>query len=177
MQRVHLAALLLCAWAAVAGCTPALEWREIRPSAAGLRASFPCRPSKQVRQVPLAGPPVALTLYVCKADAVTFALSHADVDDPSRVAGALQAMRASAEANLGAAALAAGQAAWQVPGMTPQPASGRWSLQGRLPDGKPVRAELAVFSRGTHVVQATLLGASGGDAVAQPFFEGLQFAD
>lgn len=170
----------------LSSCSPELDWRETRIGAAGLRASFPCRPGKQVRSLPLAGAPVTLTLLACRAAGVTFAISHADVGDPARVGPALLALRASVEANVAASSAAAlGATPWQVPGMTPQPASGRWSLRGRLPDGAALRVETAVFSRGTQVVQATLLGPAedpaGGkaqsDAALQPFFEGLRFAD
>lgn len=162
--------------AGLAACSPSLDWREIRTGAAGLRAVFPCRPQHQTRTVPLAGAPVALTLHVCQHDGVTFAVSHADVGDPAKVGAALGELRAAAQANLGAPAGTAVPDAG-VPGMTPQPAGGHWRLAGRGPDGRPMQADLAVFSRGTQVVQATLLGATLPAGPAQAFFEGLRFAD
>lgn len=168
-------ALLACAVVS-AGCSPRLDWREIRTGAAGLRAVFPCRPQQETRNVPLAGAPVALTLHVCRHEGLTFAVSHADVADPARVGAALSELRAATQANL-QAATSTGVPDQGVPGMTPQPASGHWRLAGRSPDGQPLQAEVAVFSRGTRVAQATLLGRSLSGAPAQAFFEGLRFAD
>lgn len=172
--RMLAAAGLLAA--ALAGCSPSLDWREIRTGAAGLRAVFPCRPQQETRHVPLAGSPVALTLHVCQHEELTFAVSHADVVDPARVGAALAALRAAAQANLNAPA-GTPVADRGVPGMTPQPASGHWRLAGSGPGGQALQAEVAVFSRGTQVVQATLLGRSLTAAPAQAFFEGLRFAD
>lgn len=180
--RHALGLLALCTmWA----CSPELDWREARTEAAGLRASFPCRPDKQVRLMPLAGAPVQLALQVCKAAGWTFAVSHTDVTNPARVGPALIALREALRANVAASTLGTASASWQVPGMTPQPAGGRWSFEGRLPDGAKLQVETAVFSRGTHVVQATLLGPVADEAgakrfsegAAQPFFDGLRFLD
>jgi hypothetical protein len=49
-------------------------------------------------------------------------------------------------------------------------------MAGRLPDGKAVEEQVAVFSRGTRVFQATLVGPSLPPEVAETFFGGLRLA-
>lgn len=140
----------------VAACSPALDWRDVRADPAGLQVQFPCKPAQQQRTVPLAGAPVALTLLVCSADGQTFGLAHADVADPARVQRALQELASAARRNI------AGKPVRSVPflpgGATPNEASLRERLSGRLPEGKPAQMELAVFAIGTRVFQASVLG-------------------
>lgn len=159
--------------AALAACSPALDWREVRPEGSGLQLLMPCRPDRHERSVPLAGQPVRLALAVCSAGDQTFAIGHADVADPARVGAALDALREAAAANVGAAQGTA--APYVVPGATPHPRSQRVLLQGRRPDGQPVQMQVAVFTRGTRVFQATLLGTRVTPEAAQSFFESPRF--
>lgn len=142
--------------AALTGCSPALDWRDVRVDSAGLQLQFPCKPARQQRTLPLAGSPVVLTLLVCSADGQTFGLAHADVADPARVETALRELGAAAARNIG------GTASRRVPfvlsGTTPNPASQRVRLAGRLPEGQAAQMELALFAIGTQVFQASALG-------------------
>jgi len=79
----------------------------------------------------------------------------------------------SAAANI--ASLAAEVLPLQVPGATPQAASERVRLEGRLPDGRPVQMQLAVFAQGTRVFQATALGEQLPVEAAQTFFGSIRF--
>jgi hypothetical protein len=159
-------ALVLCA------CAPALDWRDVRPADSGLSLQFPCRPTAQQRRVALAGVPVRLALHACSVGGQTWGLGWADVADPAQVAPALQALRASAAANIGARD---GQVLpLRVPGATPSDAAARLRLAGRLPDGAAVQMELAVFAIGTHVFQASVVGTALGDEAAENFFASLR---
>lgn len=158
----------------LAACSPALDWREVRPAGSGLVGLLPCRPSVYERNVRLAGPPVPLSLNACSADGLTFALAFADVGDPSRVSAALAELQAAAQANVGAATRES--LALAVPGATPNPASTRMRLIGLLPDGKAVEEQVAVFSQGTRVFQATVIGPQLPAEVADTFFDGLRLA-
>jgi hypothetical protein len=170
---VRLAGLTAAA-AGLLACAPALDWRGTRPEGSALQLQFPCRPNTQRRDVPLAGVRVNLALHACAAGGQTWGLAVADVVEPARVGPALAELAASAAANLGAAP---GQPlALAVPGATPNDASLRLRLQGRLPDGRVVQMHLAVFARGTQVFQATVLGESLPDAVVEPFFTSLRLA-
>jgi hypothetical protein len=157
----------------LAGCSPALDWREVRVGAAQSVALFPCKPSAHARELTLAAQRVKLTLHACKAGEATWGLAWADVGEPARVEAALQALQEGARANLGDAKAQARPLG--VKGQTPHPGSGRWSLEGRYPDGKPVLGQVAVFSRGTVVFQATALGVTPSSEAADTYFSGLRF--
>lgn len=165
-------------WAAVAGllasCTPALDWREVRPAGSGVVALFPCKPQQQTRQVRLGAQAVALTLHACKAGASTWALAIADLGDPALVAPALDELRAAAAQNL--AAQQTRVLSLKVAGATPNPSSRRVELTGRMPDGRVAHEQLAVFTRGTFVFQATALGEALDAQATDTFFDNLRFA-
>jgi hypothetical protein len=160
--------------AALAACAPALNWREVRPEGSGAQLLFPCKPELQERRVALAGPPVRLSLHVCDAADLTWALAHADVADPGRVAPALAALQAGAAANLGAAA--SSSTAQAVPGATPQAASGRSRLSGKLPDGRPVQMQVLVFAHGTRVFQASVVGGALPDEAVEAYLTSIRLA-
>ena len=65
-------------------------------------------------------------------------------------------------------------AALRVEGMTPQPQAGRQALSGRLSDGQRVDEQVAVFARGTHVYQATVVGARLDADAIESFFGSLR---
>ncbi|MDO9074336.1 MAG: hypothetical protein Q7U73_13835 [Rubrivivax sp.] len=168
--RALCVALLACA--GLPGCAPALDWRDVRPEGSALQLQFPCRPTTQRRDVPLAGARVNLALHACAAGGQTWGLAVADVVEPARVGPALTELAATAGGNVGAVA---GQPlALKVPGATPNDASIRLRLQGRLPDGTAVQMHVAVFARGTLVYQATVLGDAVPDEAAQTFFASLR---
>jgi hypothetical protein len=136
--------------------------------------SLPCRPADLARQVPLAGAPVELRLLACSADGHTFAIASADMADPARVDPALQALGATALANVQGRIDAVQPAA--VPGMTPYPSARRWQVSGRLPEGAAVREQVLVFARGLRVFQATVVGPRADDTLAKPFFDSIEVA-
>ena len=98
MRRLLLCATLL--GAALPACSPALDWREVRPDGSAARVLFPCQPKSQTRQAALAGARMPMTLLSCEADGQTFALAHAELGDPARVSPALAEMAAALVANL-----------------------------------------------------------------------------
>ena len=164
------------AWLAVGltACAPALDWREVRPGVAEAVALFPCKPAAHAREVRLADQQVKLTLHACQASEATWGLAWADVGDPARVGEALRGLQTSVRANLGNAV--AQSRPFEVKGQTPQALAGRWNLQGRYPDGQLVQGQVAVFSRGTVVFQATALGVAPASEAADTFYAGLRFA-
>ncbi len=151
----------------LAACSPALDWRDVRPEGAPLQLQFPCRPLAQQRSVPLAGAPVPLQLQVCSAADASFALAHADLADPARVGPALQQLAAAARENL--QGRIERSAPFAPTGATPNEAALRQRIIGRRPDGQALQMELAVFAIGTRVFQATVLGAQIDDAAAEAF--------
>lgn len=144
----------------------------MQPPGWSLTAALPCRPDMAERRVPLAGAPVALALWSCSAGEHLFAIASADLADPARVAPALQGLAAAARANI-MGQLEADQPA-RVKGMTPHPDARLQRLAGRRPDGSAVRAQLLLFTYGTRVYQATVLGPRAGDAEMRPLLEALE---
>lgn len=152
---------------ALAGCTPSLNWREVRPAdAQGLVALFPCKPESAVRRlaVPgLAGGAVDMHVLSCQADGMTWALSYLDAGTPDRLARALPALDDALWANLSSARApqAARQALGpaQVPGADTHAASRQWLLDGDRPVStarvEPVRVKAWSFARGLTAFQAT----------------------
>lgn len=171
-NRRMLAVGICAATLGLPGCSPTLDWRQVRPEGWGLALAMPCRPAAQTRQVALAGPAIELQLLACAADGHTFAVVSADVADPARVGPALLALAAAARANVQGTASQDRPAT--VAGMTPQPAARRWRLSGHLPDGQPVQEQVLVFSHGTRVFQATLAGPAAGEALAAAFFDAIE---
>ena len=131
---------------------------------------FPCKPASHARRVAIAGQSLEMSMLACSADETVYALSFADVAEPARVGAALDELGRAAKSNLQADSDAAAQPV-SVTGMTPHPQSAQWRLSGRLPDGRAVQERVLLFSHGTRVYQATMLGARL-DAEAQETFFG-----
>jgi hypothetical protein len=160
-----------CACAAagfLTACAPALDWRDVRPTGTDAILLMPCKPVTQERSLALAGAPVRLSLLACTADGQTWGLAHADVTVPARVGAALDELRHAAAANV--AGGTAEPMPLQVPGATPQAASVRVRFDGRLPDGRRVQMQVAVFAQGTRVFQATSLGERLAAEASETFF-------
>lgn len=168
-------ASLLLRWAlpCLAACAPALDWRQVRLADSGLSVLFPCKPVGQARRVRLGPQPVRLELHACSAADATWAVAFAEVDDPARVGPALSELRDAAAANLAASKLQRREL--RIEGATPNPASQRVQWQGRLPDGRAVSGQSAVFARGTRVFQATVVAEAADAEAMDNFFASLRF--
>ena len=101
-------------------CQPALNWRETRPAGSGAAALFPCKPEVEQRQ--------GMGLAQCEAGGMRFALSWADLPDPTQAGAALKAMTQALASKLGSP-LPTVQSL-QVPGMTPLPEAAQHRLAG-----------------------------------------------
>lgn len=163
-------------WVALAGCSPALNWRTVAVPEAGLQITLPCKPETATRTVELAGAPQALSMLGCEADGATFAVSHVRLAEPSTAGLALAHWRAATLARLGAGSVSpgaslakgstsdagaasapvagvgagAGNASSQPfvpPGALALPQAVRTTVQGRTPDGVVVTAHAVWFAR------------------------------
>jgi hypothetical protein len=92
--------------------------------------------------------------------------------DPGKVHAALNELRNSAALNIGGTPQRI--AALEVPGMTPNPLAERVAMAGKGTDGAPLQEQAGFFSRGAHVYQATLFGATLDAEAAGTFFGGLK---
>jgi len=170
MRRLKLCPILI--GAVMLACAPTLDWREVRPQGSGALALFPCKPKSQARTTTLAGSGVAMTMLACDVAGMTFALSHSELGDPSRVTPALIELRLALAANLGASDVRS--AAFALAGMTPNSQAMRIWLAGHLPDGTPVQGQAVLFVRGARVYQVAVLGTRLDEAAAGVFFESLR---
>lgn len=157
---------------AVTACSPALDWRDMRPAGLGLAMSMPCRPATQVRSVSLANQAFDMIMHACSQSGVMFSVGSFDVKDPAAVGTVLNTLVSAVQGNIEGHAASDEPAG--VPGMTPHLAARHIHFTGRLPDGRAVSAWLLVFSRGTRVYQAIALGGRSDAALAQQFVLGLK---
>jgi hypothetical protein len=142
-----------------AACTPTLDWREVRPAGGHLVLMFPCKPTSQARQVSLAGQVGLMVMHACQASEVTWALVQVDVGDPARVGPVMAELRAAAQSKMGAPT----QAWTALPsavGATPNEQSGQASFAAMGPAGQALQMHQALFTHGTRVFQASVLGAA-----------------
>lgn len=170
MPRYRAAALLL--GAALIGCSPTFNWRELRADPAPLRIVLPCKPDSGARKVPMAGREVELHAIGCDAGGATYAVMHADIGDAALADDTLARWRKATLSHLHGTELRAG--AFVPPGATALPASQRMLATGRGADGSPVQGEAAYFAQGSRVFQAVVYAPALRPEMVQPFFEGLK---
>jgi hypothetical protein len=156
----------------LSGCAPALDWREVRPEGTALVAQLPCKPSRHVRNVELAGQRVDVQLMSCQAADITWAIAWIDHVDVRVTATLMQAWRQASLRNVSAENTAA--LSIKVPGATPRPDSGHWRSVGRRVDGTPLHQELLLFSHGTQVFQITVLSPRLSAVEMEPLLSGLR---
>ena len=171
MNPVRMSVLVVAA-VAVNACAPAFDWREVRAGESGVSALLPCRPSVQTRTVQLAGSSVALTLHVCTAGGISWAVAAAKLAEPGGVAPALAELALAAQANVAGQVLE--RSPFDVGGGTPNANAARMLVSGRLPDGRAVRAHVGLFARATWVVQVTALGVAPAPEAVATFFDSVQ---
>ena len=193
---LHAAAALALSVLA-SGCSPSLNWREVRPEAAeGLAALFPCKPDRHEREIAWPGmtTPATMRMLSCQTDEGTWALSYLTLSDVTLVPPALDELTAMMRRNLGAAAQMAGAApvavekdlgAIDVPRMTPMPQAHGWQFQAQRPDGlgRPLNMDIRTwhFSHGITVFQASVwrpvevIKGQTSEDVAEAFFRGFKF--
>jgi hypothetical protein len=93
-------AALLMALLLLSGCTPTLDWREVRGSDAPFTVLLPAKPAVRTRQIDLEGAKVMMTMTAADADGVTFAVASAPVASPDAVGPAMNAMKTALVRNI-----------------------------------------------------------------------------
>jgi hypothetical protein len=156
-------------------CAPALDWRELRPQGAAVRAQFPCKPRHAERELPLPGAAGrhAFHLHACTHEGMTFALGAARLPDAAAAGPALERLQQSLARNMGGRVLDARPLF--PPGATVLAQSQRFTLEGRSDEGKPLVEQAWVFAKGEVVMQAVVLAEAGRfrQDWAQQFFDAL----
>lgn len=114
-----------------------------------------------------------MTLYACAAGGATYAVGFADVGQGQPVGPALAALWAAAARNIGSKGSHA-LAPLRGEGMTAHPQAGRQAFAGALGDGQRLEEQVAVFTRGTRVFQATMVGPKLDGEAVEMFFGALR---
>ena len=156
----------------LAACSPALDWRELSVPDSAASALFPCKPDTHVRKVALAGAALQMHLSSCTAADNVYAVSHVDLDDPTRVTEVMQTLRVLAAENVGGVATVVG--APRVPGMAAHPLAERLAVVGRRSDGSAIEAQAIFFTQGAAVYQATVVGTRLDPDAVDTFFSALK---
>ena len=159
--------------AALAGCSPVLDWREVRLEAAPLKTMMPCKPEKGSRQVTMAGRQVALDALACEAGGGTFAVLSADIGGPASADASLRQWQAASLASIGGRPVR--ETRFVPPGGLDLPRSVQVVASGRRSDGKAIEGQVAYFARGNHVFQAAVYSERLEVQATEPFFAGLRF--
>ena len=163
--------------AALAACSPALNWRSVTLPDAGLTLTLPCKPEQATREVDLGAGAVALSMMGCEADGATFAVSHLLLDDPAQAGATLALWRAAVRARMQAEGAEQAGAPFVPARALALPQSVRMAARGRAPDGTAVAADAVWFARleGSHarLYHAVVYARAPRAEAAATFFDGL----
>lgn len=160
---------------ALAACSPAFNWREVRPENTRLNLLLPCKPDKAEKVVPLGGQATTLAMLGCEAGGATFAVAVADLGDAGRAGPVLALWQDLALANMKAAPGTRQQLALQVRGASAGLPVVRVQAQGQRPDGTAVSGQAAYFAQGPQVFQVVMYAPQIAPEVAETFFSSLKF--
>lgn len=155
-------------------CSPALNWREVRPEGTRLALLLPCKPDKAEKIVPLGGSATTLAMLGCDAGGVTFAVAVADLGDAAKAAPVLAQWQSLTLANMKAGA-APQVLPLKLPGAAVLPPASLVKAEGQGPDGKPVSGQAAYFAQGSQVFQVVMYSPRIAPEVAETFFSSLKF--
>ncbi|CAN5247112.1 hypothetical protein BH10PSE16_BH10PSE16_21280 [soil metagenome] len=159
----------------LAACSPAFNWREVRPEGTRLNLLLPCKPDKAQKVVPLGGRPTTLAMLGCDAGGATFAVAVADVGDAAKAASVLALWQELTLANMKAAPGSGQPLALRIPGAPPGMPATRVQAQGQRADGTAVSGQAAYFAQGSQVFQVVMYAPHITPEVAETFFSSLKF--
>ena len=152
----------------LSACSPAFNWREVRPDDTALSLLLPCKPDKAQQTVPMGGQPAALTLLGCDAGGAAFAVAVADLGQAAAVPAVLAQWQAATLAGIRAGSPT--RAPWVVPGALAAPAPELVRALGQRPDGSAVNSHALYFAHGTQVFQIVMLASTVTPEAAEMFF-------
>lgn len=155
-------------------CSPALNWRDVRPEGTRLALLLPCKPDKVQKSVALGGTPVLLTLTGCDAAGATFALAVADLGDAARAGPVLAQWQRLTLANM-KADQPVQPSQLKVPGSSAAVPPVLVTARGKRADGSAVSGQAAYFAQGSQVFQAVLYADKLAPGASETFFASLRF--
>ena len=173
-RTVGLVVLLALGLLALAACSPAFNWREVRPENSRLSLLLPCKPDKAQKIVPLGGVPTTLFMLGCDAGGATFAVALADLGDAAKAATVLAQWQSLTLANMKAAPASREALSLKLAGATPQAPPTLVKAMGLRADGTAVSGQAAYFAQGSQVFQVVMYAATISPEVAETFFSSLK---
>lgn len=121
---------------ALAACSPAQDWRDVRFDLSDLKAQLPCKPDHTVREVPMGSRTVRLEVLGCESGDVMLTLMNTRLEAGQDANAILQGWQTASLARIKAEP---GQSQpWHRPGMLPLPGAQRISARGQQADAKPL---------------------------------------
>ena len=154
--------------AALAACSPALNWREVPLQ--GLVALLPCKPDHAERPIQLAATRIHMQVSGCEAAGALYAISHVRISDPTQRTPTQDAWR---EASL--AAMQATPVRSQTMQLAKLHAPLSWqAVQGKRPDGASLQAQWAWLSRGNDLYQVAVYGTQLNNEMTELLFSELR---
>jgi len=90
---------LLLAWLCLGACSPAMDWREVRPPGGGFVVLFPQKPAQSERRLPTPAGEVTMRMYSVRLGGHLLAAGFADFPAPPEAA-LLDALRNALIANI-----------------------------------------------------------------------------
>lgn len=152
----------------LSACSPAFNWREVRPDDTALSLLLPCKPDKAQQTVPVGGQPTALTLLGCDSGGAAFAVAVADMGRAAAVPAVLSQWQAVTLTGIRAGTPTT--TPWTVPGALAAPAPVLVKALGQRPDGSAVHSQALYFAHGTQVFQMVMLASTVTPEAAEMFF-------
>ncbi|MDO8651841.1 MAG: hypothetical protein Q7R66_06605 [Undibacterium sp.] len=128
-------------------CSPKFDWREVRGTDAPFAVLLPAKPASYAREMELNGVKLKMQMTAADADSVSFAVGYAKVDDASKIAGVLAAMKTGMLKNIQATTSKdSNQSGTEI------------VAYGNLQNGQPVKLVGRFFARGAWVYQVVVIG-------------------
>lgn len=154
------------------GCSPALNWREVRLAGTPLKALLPCKPDEGSRKMPMVGLDVEMRMSGCEAGDALFAIAWVDVKDAAQAGAAIAQWQTAMLANMQATST-------QVADFSPRGADARSQgvrvvATGRRQDGHAVAAQGVWFARGPQVFHAVMYATQLSPETVDAFFSGIE---
>ncbi|WP_151447888.1 hypothetical protein [Lacisediminimonas profundi] len=147
----HLACAALC-FPLLSGCSPALDWREIRATEAPYTVLMPAKPAVHTRKVTLDGIEVDMTMRGAEVDGVTYAVGTVVMPDEQQAAKAAGTLQAALVRNL------AGSVQQQKSVNAAGLPMSQILASGKSPRGEAIQLHARFASRGNRAYQVIVFG-------------------
>lgn len=164
--------VFLCLFA-VSGCSPALNWREIRLAQTPVKVMLPCKPDEASRPTPMVGSEVNMHMLGCEAGGALFAIAWVDVQHAEQAGVAMSQWQAAMLTNM--QATSSKTVPFTPKGSLAQVQDVRVVATGRRQDGTTVTAQGAWFARGAQVFHAVMYAGALDPEAVEVFFSGIEF--